>query len=346
MRTTDGGEQRAKGQITARRRPPIEVRGCRIVSGLGDIEIIDSDEVARLGDYLTLVDALEAAHREPPAAVERIVYGPDGRAERLLVLPAWQADEAIGIKLVTVFPDNPSSTGLPSVQAVVVLFDGTTGAPLALIDGTELTYRKTAADSALGSRFLSRPDVSTLLMVGAGALAPHLIAAHRAVRPSIEHVVVWNRTAAKAEMLVDAGVADAVAHDLAASAAEADLICTATLTKEPLIRGEWLRPGTHLDCVGAYLPDHREVDDEAVRRAQIYVDSRLATLSEGGDLVIPIAAGVIDAGDVRADLYELCQGTQQGRADGDGTTVTLFENGGGGHLDLMVARSLWEARRR
>jgi ornithine cyclodeaminase len=232
---------------------------------------------------------------------------------------------------------------VPSVQAVVVLFDGTTGAPLALIDGTELTYRKTAADSALGSRFLSRPDTRTMLMVGAGGLAPHLIAAHRAVRPSIERVLIWNRSSDKAEQLVAAGVADEVVDDLAGAATRADLICTATLTKDPLIRGEWLRPGAHLDCVGAYLPDHREIDDEAVRRAQIYVDSRLATLTEGGDLVIPIAAGVIEPSDVRADLYELSRGTRSGRADGDRETITMFENGGGGHLDLMVARHLWRA---
>jgi ornithine cyclodeaminase len=316
------------------------------VAGLRDIVIIDAEEVARLGDYVALVDALEAAHREPPAAVERIVYGPDGRAERLLALPAWQPDEAIGIKLVTVFPDNPSTNGLPSVQAVVVLFDGSNGEPLALIDGTELTYRKTTADSALGSRFLSRPDSRTLLMVGAGGLAPHLIAAHRAVRPSIERVVVWNRSSSRAHELVAGGVADVVADDLESAAAAADVICTATLTKEPLIRGAWLRPGTHLDCVGAYLPDHREIDDDVVRRANIYVDSRLATLTEGGDLVIPIAAGVIDASDVRADLYELSQRTRAGRAADDSDSITLFENCGGGHLDLMVARYLWQARQR
>lgn len=321
------------------------MEGCRLVSGLGDIVIIGGEEVARLGGYLALVDALEAAHREPPATVERIVYGPDGRGERLLALPAWQADEAIGIKLVTVFPDNPSTNGLPSVQAVVVLFDGSNGTPLALLDGTELTYRKTAADSALGSRFLSRPDSRTLLMVGAGGLAPHLIAAHRAVRPSIARVLVWNRSPAKAGLLVQAGVAHAVADDLAVAAAEADVICTATLTQEPLIQGEWLRPGTHVDCVGAYLPDHREIDDEVVRRAHVYVDSRLAALTEGGDLVIPIAAGVFSATDVRADLYELSQGIRSGRADGDRTSITLFENCGGGHLDLMVARFLWQARR-
>ena len=313
------------------------------MSGLRDLLIIDAPDIARLGDYPTLVDAFEVAHRQPPAAVERIVYGPDGHAERLLALPAWQEGEAIGVKLVTVFPGNPAANGLPSVQAVVVLFDGGTGQPLALIDGTELTYRKTAADSALGSRFLSRPDSRTMLMVGAGGLAPHLIAAHRAVRPSIARVVVWNRTLEKAASLVDAGVADAVANDLAVAAAEADVICTATLTKEPLIRGEWLRPGTHIDCVGAYLPDHREVDDEVVRRAEIFVDSRLATLTEGGDLVIPIAAGVIAVDDVRADLYELSRGAHPGRAPGDLETITLFVNCGGGHLDLMVARHLWQA---
>jgi ornithine cyclodeaminase len=319
------------------------VEGWRVVSGLRDLLILDAADVARLGDYLALVDALELAHRQPPAAVERIVYGPDGHVERLLALPAWQAGEAIGVKLVTVFPGNPATNGLPSVQAVVVLFDGATGQPLALIDGTELTYRKTAADSALGSRFLSRLDSRTLLMVGAGGLAPHLIAAHRAVRPSIESVIVWNRTRDKAARLVYDGIADAVADDLASASAAADVICTATLTKEPLIRGEWLRPGTHVDCVGAYLPDHREIDDAVVRRAQIFVDSRLATLTEGGDLVIPIAAGVIAAGDVRADLYELSRGADPGRAPGDRDTITLFENCGGGHLDLMVARHLWQA---
>jgi len=177
-------------------------------------------------------------------------------------------------------------------------------------------------------------------------LAPHLIAAHRAIRPSIERVLIWNRSSEKAQQLVSDRVADVVADDLAAACAEADVICTATLTKEPLIRGEWLRAGTHVDCVGAFLPDHREIDDEVVRRAQIYVDSRLATLTEGGDLVIPIEAGVIAASDVRADLYELSSRSALGRVVDDHDSITLFENCGGGHLDLMVARYLWEARGR
>ncbi|MEJ7799987.1 MAG: ornithine cyclodeaminase family protein [Ilumatobacter sp.] len=308
---------------------------------LRDIVILDAADVAGAAPYLDLVDALRDAHREPAAVCERIVYGPEGDPEKFMALPAWQAGESIGIKLVTIFPDNPGR-GLPSVQAVVLLFDGETGEALALIDGTELTYRKTAADSALGSQLLSRNDSGTLLMVGAGGLSSHLIAAHRAVRPSIERVMIWNRSRAKAEALVADGVADVVVDDLAAAVVDADIISTATMSKEPLIHGDWLRPGTHLDCVGAYLPDHREIDTMAVRRSELFVDSRLAAVEEGGDLVVPIASGDIDLSDVRADLFELCRGEHAGRSSAD--AITLYENGGGGHLDLMTAQHIWRSR--
>lgn len=311
------------------------------MGGLRDIAIFDADDVARAAPYGELVDALRTGHLPAPAACERIVYGPDGAAEKFMALPAWQPGESIGIKLVTIFPDNPAA-GLPSVQAVVLLFDGETGEPLALIDGTELTYRKTAADSALGSQLLSRDDVGTLLMVGAGGLAAHLIAAHRAVRPSIERVLIWNRSPDKAHTLVDDGIADEVVDDLEAATVEADVVSLATMAKNPLIRGAWLQPGTHVDCVGAFLPDHREVDDEVVLRSELFVDSRLATLEEGGDLVIPISNGVIDESHVRADLYELCRGTHPGRSGIE--AVTMFENGGGGHLDLMTAQHIWSTR--
>ncbi len=303
-----------------------------------DIAILNAADVARLAPYTELVEAFEVGHRSAPADVRRIAYGPLGGDQHFMALPAWQAGEAIGIKLVTVFPDNPGR-GLPSVQGVVLLFDGLTGEVVALIDGTELTYRKTACDSALGSRHVSRPDSHTLLMVGAGALAAHLIAAHRAVRPSIERVLIWNRTPAKADQLVRLGVADEVVDDLRRAVQQADIICTATMTKAPLIRGEWLKPGTHVDCVGAYLPDHREIDDDVVRRAEIFVDTRLAPLTESGDLVIPLANGVISESDIRADLYELCQGKHLGRSNAD--AITIFENGGGGHLDLMAAQHVW-----
>ncbi len=315
------------------------------MTNLHDVAIIDADEVARRAPYADLVATFEAAHGEPIAACERIVYGPEGDSRRFMALPAWQTSGdgggAIGIKLVTVFPDNPLA-GLPSVQAVVLLFDGETGGMLAMIDGTELTYRKTASDSALGSKLLSRNDSRTLLMVGAGGLAPHLIAAHRAVRPSIDRVLIWNRTPHKADALVDAGVADAVVDDLDAAVNSADIISTATMSRDSLIKGALLGPGTHVDCVGAFLPDHREVDDDVVRRAEIFVDSREAAVHESGDLVIPTVAGTIGADAVRADLFQLCRGEHPGRSGVD--VITMFENGGGGHLDLMTAQHVWAWR--
>ena len=305
---------------------------------LRDITILNAADVARLAPYAELVEAFDLGHRSTPADVRRIAYGPVGSDQHFMALPAWQPNQAIGVKLVTVFPDNPGR-GLPSVQGVVLLFDGSTGAALALIDGTELTYRKTASDSALGSRYLSRPESGTLLMVGAGALAAHLIAAHRAVRPSIDRVLIWNRTRVRASELVQSGVADEVVDDLERAVRQADIICTATMTNQPLISGAWLRPGTHVDCVGAYLPDHREIDDDVVRLAEIFVDTRLTPLIESGDLVIPLASGVITEADIRADLYELCQGKHVGRSDA--TAITMYENGGGGHLDLMTAQHIW-----
>jgi ornithine cyclodeaminase/alanine dehydrogenase-like protein (mu-crystallin family) len=307
------------------------------VSSLHDLPIIDAEELAGLLPYLDLVDALEAGHRSRPAIVQRAVCAPDGSDQAFLALPAWQPADAIGVKLVTVFPSN-RGTENASVQALFVLFDGTNGRPVALIDGTELTYRKTAADSALGARFLARDDATTLLMVGAGGLAPHLIAAHRAVRPSIEQILIWNRTPSGAEALARVTGGESVT-DLASAVVRADVICTATMTKEPLVHGRWLRAGTHLDLVGAFQPDHREVDDECVVRAALYVDHRLATLSECGDLVIPLRAGLIGEDDIRGDLYELCRAEVTGRVDAE--QVTLFENGGGGHLDLMAAQLAW-----
>jgi ornithine cyclodeaminase len=299
--------------------------------------VISADEVARLLPYRMLVDELEAAHREPRPVTGRTVLGVDGADESFLALSAWQPGWNIGTKLVTVFPRNLDA-GRPSVQALYVLFEATTGEPMAIIDGTELTYRKTAADSALGAHYLAREDARTLLMIGAGGLAPHLVAAHRAVRPSIEHVLVWNRTAARAESLA-ASIGGVVADSIEAAVGEADVIVTATMAKDPLVAGRWLRPGTHLDLVGTFRPDHREVDDDVVSRSELYVDDREATLSACGDLVIPMASGLITRRDVRADLFELCCGDVPGRTDP--AAITLFENGGGGHLDLMTARAVW-----
>ncbi len=308
------------------------------------MRFIDSDQVHELLDYAALVQAFERYHREGIDACNELLMaqpGPAGEPTHLFVRAAWKRAQALGVKLITVFPENESTgTGLPSVQAVYVLFDGSDGTPKVCIDGTALTYYKTAADSALGARLLAREDVITMLMVGAGAMAPHLIRAHTAIRPSIRKVVLWNRTAARARALARALNLDDVevgaTEDLAGAAREADLICCATMSPAPLIKGEWLQPGVHLDLVGGFTRDMREADDEAVRRSRIYVDSRATTIDRCGDICGPIDAGVITPDDIQADLFDLCQGGRRGREHND--EITFFKNGGGGHLDLMTAR--------
>ena len=187
---------------------------------------------------------------------------------------------------------------------------------------------------------IAREDAQTLLMVGAGELAPHLIAAHRTARPSLRHILLWNRSPARAVRLAAAlqaeGVAAVVCTELADAVRRADIISCATCAAEPLIKGQWLQPGTHLDLVGGFTPAMREADDDTIRRARLYVDSRWFTLHDCGDLSQPLQAGLIDEQTVQADLFQLCRQECAGRRSAN--EITLFKNGGGAHLDLMVAR--------
>lgn len=300
---------------------------------------IGAAEVFAAG-FPALIAALRAAHTGPMPEVDRSLIE-HGDAS-FLVLPAWLPGQAFGVKMVTVLPGNDVRSGLPGVQAVYQLFDGTTGAPSARIDGTALTYVKTAADSALAAGFLARQDAAVLAMIGAGGLAPHLIAAHRCVRPSLARILIWNRTPARADALAGelcaAGVDARPAADLETAVRGADVVCCATASAEPLVRGDWLAPGMHLDLVGGFTPAMRETDDDAVRRARIFVDTRRFTLEDAGDICRPLAAGVIAPNDVLADLFELCRGDRPGRRSRD--DITLFKNAGGGHLDLFVAMAL------
>jgi ornithine cyclodeaminase/alanine dehydrogenase-like protein (mu-crystallin family) len=311
------------------------------------MQFFDADAVHAALDYGALVEALREGHRKGVDAVERLLMAQpsgDGGSDHFLILPAWQRHEALGIKLVTVFPGNRSKSGPPGIQAVYVLFDGRSGTPVAVIDGTALTLRKTAADSALGATFLARPDAANLLMVGAGNQAPHQIMAHCAVRPSIERVFVWNRTLANAYRLSRSlnvkGIEISVAEDLPRAVASADLICCATMAAEPVIEGAWLKPGVHLDLVGGYTNDMREADDEAARRASVFVDSRWFTIGQCGDITGPMQSGALREDGIAADLFDLCKGTHPGRRSRD--EITLFKNAGGAHLDLMTARFAYE----
>ena len=310
------------------------------------MKFVEAEQVHDTLDYPGLIKALDRMHRDDTQQMQDMLLTQPVAAEttnHLLIRAAWQFNQAVGMKLVTIFPGNPSRA-LPAVQAIYVLFDGEDGAPRAAVDGTELTFWKTAADSALGATYLAREDVESLLMVGAGAMAPHLIAAHCAARPGIRSVSVWNRTAHKADELAAgieiAGVSINSTPSLEDAVRSADVISCATMARHPLIKGEWLRPGTHLDLVGAFTPDMREADDDCFRTATAFVDSRKTTVHEVGEIMAPIANGVIDETDIVADLYDLCRGEHVGRTEND--QITLFKNGGGGHLDLMTTRFLME----
>lgn len=305
---------------------------------------VDAASVHHLLDYAGLVDALDAAHaRDAMPQAHSHVFDDPGTADNFVSLIAWESRRSIAVKLVGVFPANTSlPEPQPSVQGLVALFSGETGAALLTCDGAALTFRKTAADSALGARYLARKDARVLLVAGAGGLAPHVIEAHRAVRPTIERVLIWNRNPARAQALKAALYADepqvAVADDLDEALPEADVISCVTMATEPLVKGALLKRGAHVDLIGAYTPAMREADDDVVRRAgRMFVDTRNGC--EGsGDVADPLARGLITRDQIEADLFDFATGRHDGRHSED--EITVYKNVGGGHLDLFTIRHL------
>ena len=263
--------------------------------------------------------------------------GPAGEPARLLTMPAWRRGEAIGVKIVNVFPGN-AVLGLGSVSAVYMLFDGRTGAPRAIVDGEALTHRRTAAASALASTYLSRPESRVLLVVGTGQLAPHLATAHCQVR-AIARVLVWGRSASKAQevagRLRTEGLEAETVDDLPAGIAQADIVTCATTSTVPLIRGRDVRPGTHVDLVGAFTPQMRESDDDLIGAADVYVDTRAGALAEAGDLLQAAATGSWSTERIVADLHELCSGHAAGRTNA--RRITVFKSVGAAMEDLVGA---------
>jgi alanine dehydrogenase len=317
------------------------------------MRIFDGAAVDAALAYPALVDILEAAFAKGAMAPPRQHYGIalDGRPEAtLLLMPAWEvrgpgsrfAGRYMGVKAVTVFPDN-GTLAKPAVLGTYLLLSAETGETLAVMDATRLTAWRTAAASALASRHLSRPDAARLLMVGAGALVPFLIRAHASVRP-IREVAIWNRSQPRAQSLVAAlaqsGIAATIVDDLAAAVSHADIVSVATLSSEPLVRGTWLKPGAHLDCVGAFKPGMRETDDEVARRARIFVDTRAGAFTEAGDILQPLQAGIIGKDAVLGELSELCRGTVKGRTSPE--EITMFKSVGSSIEDLAAAVAVHE----
>ncbi len=312
------------------------------------MQFLDEATVIGATPWTTLMDTLAAAlrsgaTRSPERHVHDIAQN-DGSTGALLLMPSWVDHEAVGVKVVTYFPAN-AGTADATVNAAYLLFDGATGRPTAAIDGDALTVRRTAAVSALAARYLAHPDSRRLLVVGAGQLAPNLALAHAAER-ELEYVAVWGRNPdAAAEVAVElaaVGLPAVPVTDLEAAVSTADIISCATGATTPLVQGAWLQPGAHLDLVGAFRPDMRECDDEAARRATIFVDTRAGALVSG-DLAQPMAAGVISEPDVVADLAGLAAGTHSGRRESN--EITLFKSAGFAAADLAAARLVVAAGR-
>lgn len=306
------------------------------------MRIFSAAEVHAALPWPALAEQLARAFATGADVPVRHAHALAGR-DSLLLMPAW-SDTALGVKLVTVIPGN-AARGVATVQATYLLLDRATGQARALLDGEALTLRRTAAASALAARLLARPDARSLLVVGTGHLAPWMARAHHALRPGLQRIRIWGRDtsagAALADTLAREGMPAAGCADLEAAVRDSDIVCCATTSTTPLVRGAWLRPGTHLDLVGGFKPDMREVDDDAVAMARICVDTYAGALAEAGDLVQPLRSGRIDRGHVLAELAELVRGEKTVR--GGASDTTLFKSVGTALEDLAAAQLVWQA---
>lgn len=289
-------------------------------------------------DWIALTDALEAGHALPAAQVEDVfLYQGDNT---LLNRSAWIAGLGLAVKCATIFPGN-RNVGKPAVGGAVTLYSDTDGALEAILDFHLVTKWKTAGDSLLAARKLARPDSRNILIVGAGTVGRSLLQAYGAAFPQARFTV-WNRGPEGAVAFQKAHPEVRIAEDLETAVKAADIITSATMATEPVIKGGWLQPGQHVDLIGAYRPDMREVDDAALQKARIFVDSKQTTMDHIGELKIPLLHGVISRDDIIADYYDI--GVFKRHSDDE---ITLFKNGGGAHLDLMTSKfiqQVWAAR--
>lgn len=282
------------------------------------------------------VDALRQGHRLPRAEIKDLFLGPAD--ETLLTRAARIEGLGFGVKAATI-RDGNKAFGVPTVHSTMMLFEPEFARPTAVIDGRLVTEIKTAADSALGAMLLARKTSRTLLIVGSGTVARSLVAAYSELFPELERIVLWSRRLDAAEALIASLPAMRIpvtaVPSLRDAMAEADIISSATTSRSPVLPGEWVRPGTHVDLIGAFKADMREADDRLIASGSLFVDSRETTIGHIGELMMPIRDGVISEADVRGDLYDLVPMAASPRQGDD--EITVFKNGGGAHLDLMIA---------
>ena len=285
-------------------------------------------------DWIELTDAIAAGHKRPKATVEDVFLYRD--PDTLLNRSAWIDGMGLAVKCATIFPAN-KGTDAPMIHGAVNLFSDSDGQLEAILDFHLVTKWKTAGDSLLAARRLARPDSRNILIVGAGTVGRSLWEAYSAAFPDATFTV-WNRSREGAIKFAQHCDGVLIADDLETAVKGADIVTSATMATEPFIKGEWFQPGQHIDLIGAYRPDMREVDDQALLRSNIFVDNRSTTMDHIGELKIPLAAGTITPDHVRADYYDLDAFKRQSDDD-----ITLFKNGGGAHLDLMTCRYILDA---
>ncbi len=306
--------------------------------------VIEDEKIVASLAYDKLIEALADMFRsdyEMPLRHHHFYKTASGEENTMILMPVWNK-QYMGIKQVVVAAKN-SEKGLPAIHATYTLLDAETGVPLASMNAAGLTARRTACTSALAAKFLAPENVENLLVVGGGSVAKHLVQAHAVVR-NYKKISIWMRNLEKArafaEELATQGYQVEVAGDLEAAVRAADVVSTATLSPTPIIKGEWLKKGVHLDLIGSHKPNTREVDDIAISGGSIFVDSRIGALHETGDLAIPIAAGVIKADDVQADIVELVKGIHTGRKSND--EKTIFKSAGLAVEDLAAALMVYK----
>ncbi len=307
--------------------------------------IIPDDKINECLEYHKLIEALREIFRSDytmPVRHHHFYKTLDGEDNTLILMPVWN-HEYLGMKQVTVAPAN-AEKDLPAIFAQYILSDSKTGQPLAMMNASEMTSRRTACTSALASSYLSREDSENLLILGGGSVARHLAQAHMAVR-NFKKVSIWMRNSAKMEEFVASlklqGIPAETVSNLEVSASQADVISSATLSKTPILKGEWIKDGAHLDLIGSHKPDTREADNEAIRKSSIFLDSRAGALHETGELAIPIADGIITPNDVEADIVELVKGSHPGRTSDK--EITLFKSAGLAVEDLAAALLVYKS---
>lgn len=308
---------------------------------------IDSDFIETNSSFVELVKALKSAFASNSTIVPQrhhhdFPFPGKDKSSTLLLMPAWNPGEDSGVKVVTINPNN-ADLGLPAIQGSYLYMDASNGQLKAIFEAKSLTAKRTAATSALASEYMSRKDASSLLMIGTGALSINLIRAHTSVRP-IEEVYVWGRNFEKAKgisnQLKGEGYTVTAVEKIDMVISKVDIISCATLSESPLVLGEDLLPGQHLDLVGSYKPNMREADDLAIQKSLVFVDAFGGGLKESGDIAIPLQTGVLKEEDIAADLFGLCSSRSQGRSSDD--QITLFKSVGHALEDLAAAQYYYQ----